>query len=75
MRKNFKDEILIFNFDSYSLNLIALFNKKATMKSYKVANAEPDRGFSVAIGAFGTERSSNKKKNNIKLNKGLFNSK
>ncbi len=32
------------------------------MKSYKVSNAEPDRGFSVAIGAFGTERSSNKKK-------------
>ena len=32
------------------------------MKSYKVANAEPDRGLSVAIGAFGTERSSNKKK-------------
>jgi hypothetical protein len=60
LRKNFKDEILIFNFDSYSLNLIALFyKKKATMKSYKVANAEPDRGF----------------KNNIKLIKGLFNSK
>jgi hypothetical protein len=36
--------------------------KKATMKSYKVANAEPDRGFSVAIGAFGTKRSSNIKK-------------
>jgi hypothetical protein len=27
--KNFKDEILIFNFDSYSLNLIALFYKKS----------------------------------------------
>jgi hypothetical protein len=44
------------------------------MKSYKVANAEPDRGFSVAIGAFGTERSSNKK-NNVKHIKGLFNTK
>ena len=44
------------------------------MKSYKVANAEPDRGFSVAIGAFGTERSQIKK-NNVKHIKGLFNTK
>jgi hypothetical protein len=58
------------------LNLIALFFlKKATMKSYKVANAEPDRAFSAAMSAFGTERSSNKKKINIKLIKGLFNTK
>jgi hypothetical protein len=36
------------------------------MKRYKVANAEPDRDFSAAMSAFGTERSSNKKIN-IKL--------
>jgi hypothetical protein len=53
---------LIFNFDSFSLNLIAVFYKKATMKSYKVANAEPDRAFFAAMSAFGTKRSANKKK-------------